>query len=143
MTNAEYTQQRFWHTMERKLEEKGYPFFFSSRTHYAVINRRSAYATKPCVAIDFLTRDQFVRINVYIHNDVSLYNYLKLKKEELESALGFKCLWNENCARASHTRRIEYLGNIRFNVNNIDYDNLAEQTIAITEKFVKVFDKYL
>ena len=38
---------------------------------------------------------------------------------------------------------IEYLGNIRFNSNYIDYDDLAEQTISITEKFVKVFDKYL
>lgn len=142
MTNAEYAQQRFWDTMERKLEEKGYPFFFSSRTHYAVINRRSAYASKPCVAIDFLVQKQIVRINVYIQNDVSLYKYLKIQKEQLEAALGFKCLWNENCTKA-HTRRIEYLGNIRFNSNNINYDDLAEQTISVTEKFVKVFEKYL
>ena len=142
MTNAEYAQQSFWETMDRKLEEKGYPFFFSSRTHYAVINRRSAYASKPCVAIDFLVQKQIVRINVYIQNDISLYNYLKIQKEDLETELGFKCLWNENCTKA-HTRRIEYLGNIQFNRNNINYDDLAEQTISVTEKFVKVFEKYL
>ena len=76
MTNSEYMQQKFWTTMERKLTELDNPFFFSSRSHYAVINRKSAYASKPCVAIDFLVQIQIVRINVYIQNDVSLYNYI-------------------------------------------------------------------
>lgn len=142
MTNAEYAQQKFWNTMERKLNELGNPFFFSSRSHYAVINRKSAYASKSCVAIDFLVQKQIVRINVYIQNDVSLYNYIKLQKEGIENALGFKCFWNENCTK-THTRRIEYPGNIKFNSNNINFDSLAEQTIDITEKFVRVFEKYL
>ena len=48
----------------------GKPFFFTENKQWAIINKRTSNYHEPCVALDFLWRDEFLRINVYIENDI-------------------------------------------------------------------------
>ena len=70
---AEEARTKFWNTLRETLEEKGKPFFFTENRQWAIINKRTSNYHEPCVALDFLWRYKFLRINVYIENDIPLY----------------------------------------------------------------------
>ena len=84
---AEEARKKFWNTLRESLKEKGEPFFFTENKQWAIINKPTSNFHEPCVAVDFLWRDEFLRINVYIENDIPLYNKLKMRKEEIEKAV--------------------------------------------------------
>lgn len=144
---AEEARTKFWNTLRETLKEMGEPFFFTENRQWAIINKRTSNYHEPCVALDFLWRDEFLRINVYIENDIPLYNKLKARKEEIESALGFKCLWKENDffthngGRGENTRRIEV--DIPFDNQTLDFKALAIKAIPIIERYVEVFRGYI
>lgn len=147
-TNAEELRQKFWKTLNFTLEEKGNPFYFTEFRQWAVINRRCAYNFhEPCIALDYLCKYKYLRINVYIENNLRLYNLFKTYKDNIESQLGFKCIWQENTPdtngerrkfKGANTRRIE----IRLNFCPT-LKELAEKAIPIIEKFIEVFRGYI
>lgn len=144
---AEEARKKFWNTLRSSLNDKGNSFFFTEKKQWAIINKKSSNYHEPCVAVDFLWRDETLRINVYIENDIPLYNKLKVRKEEIESELGFKCLWKENDTfthsngKGANTRRIEF--DIPFNNTRLDFKALALQAIPIIERYVEVFRGYV
>lgn len=89
---AEEARKKFWDALRVAAKEQGNPFFFTENKQWAVINRDTSNYHESCVAVDFLWRDEILRINVYIENDIPLYVKLKARKDEIESALGFGCL---------------------------------------------------
>ena len=143
---AEEARTKFWNTLRETLKEMGEPFFFTENKQWAIINKETSNYHEPCVAVDFLWRDEFLRINVYIENDIPLYNKLKARKEEIESALGFKCLWKENDffthgGKGENTRRIEI--DIPFDNQTLDFKVLVIKAIPIIERYVEVFRGYI
>lgn len=144
---AEEARKKFWNTLRETLKEMDEPFFFTEKKQWAIVNKQSSNFHEPCVAIDFLWQYEFLRINVYIENDKLLYEKLKARKEEIESALGFKCVWKENDSltyrggKGANTRRIEV--DIPFNNRMLDFKDLAKKAIPITERFVEVFRGYI
>lgn len=144
---AEEARKKFWNTLRETLKEMGEPFFFTENKQWAIINKETSNYHEPCVAVDFLWRDEFLRINVYIENEKFLYEKLKARKEEIESALGFKCLWKENDffthsgGRGENTRRIEI--DIPFDNQTLDFKVLVIKAIPIIERYVEVFRGYI
>ena len=144
---AEQARRKFWNTIRETLKKMGEPFFFTENKQWAIINKQTSNYHEPCVALDFLWRDDFLRINVYIENDISLYSKLKARREEIEGALGFKCLWKENDSftysngKGANTRRIEV--DIPFNSETLDFKALAIKAIPITERYIEVFRGYI
>ena len=65
---AEEARMKFWNTLRETLKEMGEPFFFTENKQWAIINKQTSNYYEPCVALDFLWRDEFLRINVYIEN---------------------------------------------------------------------------
>ena len=98
-TNAEEARKRFYDTLQKLLDKQGNPFYFSHERQWAIINKSTSSFHEPCVAIDFLYRKEYLRLNVYIENDINLYTQFKQRKEEIEKDLGFKCIWDENCEK--------------------------------------------
>lgn len=74
---ADEARAKFWKTLRETLKELGEPFFFTENKQWAIINKKTINYHEPCVALDFLWRDEFLRINVYIENDIPLYNKLR------------------------------------------------------------------
>lgn len=144
---AEEARKKFWNTLRETLKEMGEPFFFTENKQWAIINKETSNYHEPCVAVDFLWRDEFLRINVYIENEKFLYETLKARKEEIESALGFKCFWKENDffthsgGKGENTRRIEI--DIPFDNQTLDFKVLVIKAIPIIERFVEVFRGYI
>ena len=147
---AEEARTKFWNILRETLKEMGKPFFFTENKQWAIINKRTSNYHEPCVALDFLWRNKFLRINVYIENDIPLYNKLKTRKEEIESELGFKCLWKENNFftnggkkkfNGENTRRIEV--DIPFDNEALNFKDLAIKAIPIIERYVEVFRGFI
>ena len=147
---AEEARMKFWNTLRETLKEMGEPFFFTENKQWAIINKQTSNYHEPCVALDFLWRDEFLRINVYIENNIPLYNKLKARKEEIENELGFKVIWKENDFLSNggkkkfngeNTRRIEV--DIPFNNETLDFKALAIKAIPITERYIEVFRGYI
>lgn len=147
---ADEARAKFWKTLRETLKELGEPFFFTENKQWAIINKKTINYHEPCVALDFLWRDEFLRINVYIENDIPLYNKLKARKEEVESGLGFKCMWKENDFftnggkkkfNGENTRRIEV--DIPVNNRSLDFKALAIKAIPIVERYIEVFCGYI
>ena len=144
---AEQARRKFWETLRNTIKEQGDPFYFTEEKQWAIINKGSSNYHEPCIAIDFLWRYEILRINVYIENDISLYSKLKARREEIEGALGFKCLWKENDSfkysdgKGANTRRIEV--DIPFNSETLDFKALAIKAIPITERYIEVFRGYI
>ena len=144
---AEEARRKFWNTLRDTVKEQGDLFSFTEERQWAIINKESSNYHEPCVALDFLWRDEILRINVYIENDISLYNKLKARKEEIESALGFKCLWKENnsfthsSGKGANTRRIEV--DIPFSNKSVSFKDLSIKAIPIIERYIEVFRGYI
>ena len=144
---AEEARRKFWSTLRVAVKEQGDLFFFTEEKQWAIINKESSNYHEPCVALDFLWRDEILRINVYIENNISLYKALKARREVIESALGFKCFWKENDSnthsggKGANTRRIEV--DIPFNNKMLDFKALAKKAIPIIERYIEVFRGYI
>lgn len=144
---AEEARKKFWDKLRTAINEQGASFYFTENKQWAIINKQTSNYHEPCVALDFLWRDEFLRINVYIENDIPLYNKLKARKEEIELELGFKCMWKENNSfthldgKGANTRRIEV--DIPFSNKTLDFKALALRAIPIIERYVEVFRGYI
>ena len=144
---AEEARKKFWNTLREALKEMGEPFFFTENRQWAIINKETSNYHEPCVGVDFLWRDEILRINVYIENNIPLYKALKARREVIESALGFKCFWKENDSsthsggKGANTRRIEV--DIPFNNKMLDFKALAKKAIPIIERYIEVFRGYI
>lgn len=145
--HAEEARKKFWDTLKVAVKEQGNSFFFTENKQWAIINRETSNYHEPCITVDFLWRDEILRINVYIENDIPLYVKLKARKDEIESALGFKCLWKENDiftykdGKGANARRIEF--DIPFDNKTLYFRALALKAIPIIERYVEVFRGYI
>jgi len=148
--NAKEARTKFWNTLRETLKEMDEPFSFTENKQWAIINKQTSNYHEPCVALDFLWRKEFLRINVYIENNISLYNELKAQKEEIENELEFKCLWKENNFftnggkkkfNGENTRRIEI--DIPFKKETLNFKDLAIKAIPIIERYIEVFSGYI
>lgn len=145
MTNAESERKYFWDTYQEILMENGEPFTLhlyrnadGTFRHYAQLNN---YSLNRSVSIDFIPVKGILRYGVYLANDVDLYDVLLEKKELIEKALGFNCIWRhgdtgENARRICCEKAI-----IKY--DHESYLNAIEESMVRLVKFLEVFDRFL
>ena len=140
MTNAEQERLLFWKLFEEELEKQGNPFHIEYRNHYATVNRKSANSDY-CLSVDFLIRKQFVRVGLYMNDNVSAFEYMFAHKEEIEKHLGFQPMWTQSGEKNINTRRIEkQISIIPYSPSS--YLRVIKQTIEYIKRFKEVIPLY-
>lgn len=140
MTNAEQERKIFWEMFENELNNQGNPFHIAYRHQYATINRRSSTSDN-CVSMDFLVQKHFLRLGVYMRDNIPAFEYLYANKASIESELGFEPTWVLKGASNPNTRRIEICFPFS-SYNRSDYQRVIEKAIPYAVKFIKVIPKY-
>jgi len=140
MTNAENERKTFWKIFHDVLKETGNPFMFTENKYWACINSNDSNWHRTIIAMDFLVQKEIFRINLYINNDIELFDMLLSRKEEIEKLLGFEVKWVFS-EKKGNARRIKLEQSFIKN-NNIEYKKLIVKSISIINNFVKVFSKY-
>ena len=140
MTNAEQQRKIFWEMFDNELDSLGRPFSIAYRTHYATVNRRSSNSNY-CLSMDFLVAKGFLRIGIYMRDNIPVFTYMYENKDEIEEKLGFKPMWTMVGERNTNTRRIEI--HIPFKPDSIpDYLSLIRKAIPYIMKFKEVIPTY-
>lgn len=146
MTTAQFEQKRFWKAFEAILMENGEPFSINYEMSgevkfFASVNKKRA-RSPIMVSIDFLSREEIVKLNLYIENDVRLFNYIYSKKEQIESELGFKPEWILSGTRNPNTRRVIKTFPVRIG-DTESYECVIEKMLPCIVKYISVFKKYV
>jgi len=146
ITNAKAEQKYFWNLFEQYLTQNGNPFTILHEktgevTYWAVVNKKRII-TDLALDLDFSLQKSIFRINIYIYQNVGLFNYLATRKEQIEKELGFSPIWSEGVRSKDSTRRI--MVELPFSAYyRDDYHRLIEQALPIIYKFKQVFEKYI
>ena len=140
MTNAEQERKIFWEMFENELNNQGNPFYIAHRNQYATINKRSSTSDN-CISMDFLVQKRFLRVGVYMRDNIPAFEYLYGCKAKIENELGFKPTWVLKGASNPNTRRIEIC--FSFNpYNHSDYQRVIKKAIPYAIKFIEIIPKY-
>ncbi len=136
----------FWSRYEELLTENGNPFSIcykkgSEYTFWAVVNKKRSM-NDLCLSVDFLAQKRCLRINIYICDDLYLWNKLCANKDRITSELGMNAEWTTEGVKNPNTRRIQKILPLRPYDRNT-YDDLIEQSIVILDTWRKVFSKYI
>ena len=147
MTNVETERKYFWDTYREILTENGEPFSLQlnyntdgTLRHYAQLNN---YSLDRSLLIDFIPGKGIVRYGVYLDNDkdVKLYDFLLERKEIIEKALGFGCIWKHG-DKGKTARRICCEKAI-VQYDRESYLDAIEESMVGLVKFLEVFDRFL
>ena len=139
MTTAEQQRNIFWNMFERELEKQGAPFHICYFSYYATVNRRSARSNY-CLSMDFLVQKGFLRVGIFICDNVPTFEYMYSQKDEIEKLLGFQPKWTIGGERNPNTRRIEI--HIPFVGNVNSYLKAIQSAILYIKKFKQVIPRY-
>ena len=144
-TYAKQEQLIFWNIFDEILIQNGEPFELLHEksgevTFWGVVNKKKSLIDLG-LSVEFSVKKETLRVNIYMRNNIDLYEYLYERKDEIEQRLGFNVIWNDKCPH-SNTRRIEY--NISFVSGDRDgYINLIEEALPIIVSFKEVFTEYI
>ena len=142
--DAKTEQRKFWRTFDEKLIENGEPFSIlyekgGEEPKWAVVNKKQSLVDN-ALSLDFLVREQKLRINIYIRTDLALFSIFERNRKDIEAMVGESLKWIEG-TRNKNTRRIA----CEIPVNTGYYSNYAEtidKALPIVDKMKKVCEKY-
>ena len=141
MTNAIEQQKVFWEMFDQELDNQGNPFQIRYRKHYGTINKRTADSDF-CLGLDFLYRNEAVRVGIYMLDNVPAFDFLYSNKEKVEDELGFRLSWTMSGVKKPNLRRVEILTPIIAN-DEESYLEAIRLTIVRAKRFINVIPKYL
>lgn len=145
-SSAPEERKIFWRIFEKELTKHGNPFDICYEMngdikHYASVNKQNPFVNLG-LTIDFLYRDEMVKINIYIQNDVELFNYLHFNREKIEQELGFEPKWIYSGEKNPNTRRVISTFPVIIG-NPLDYERVIDKIIPYIIQYKKVFEKYI
>lgn len=145
-SSAPEERKIFWRIFERKLAELGNPFDICYEMNGDIKYYGSVNKLRPLVdlglTVDFLYLQEKVKINIYIRDDVKLFNHLFSNKEIIENKLEFKPQWIMSGEKNPNTRRI--ISTFPITIGNpLDYEHVIEKIIPTIIQYKKVFEKYI
>ena len=93
------------------------------------------------IAIDLVNKDGLIVVELYINDNKNLFDSLYARREEIESNLGYKMIWDRlDNKKAS---RIKYhIKGLDFD-DHSNYDALINQAIDAAIKMRNVFKAYI
>ena len=137
-------QRKFWRIFDEKLIENGEPFSIlyekgGEVTYWAVVNKKQSLANN-ALSLDFLVREQKLRINIYIRSDLTLFSIFERKRKDIETTVGVPLKWIVG-TRNKNTRRIAY--EIPVNTGYYsNYDEVIDKALPVVDKMKKVCEMY-
>lgn len=142
--NVKSEQKKFWKIFEEKLIENGEPFSIlyekaGEVTYWAVVNKNQIFVDN-ALSIDFLVREQKLRINIYIRTDLSLFRIFERNKNDIEAIMGIPLKWIEG-TKNKNTRRIAYEIPIDTGYFS-NYDEVIDKILPVVVNMKKVCEKY-
>ena len=143
-TTAEKEQKIFWDIFDHKLDENGNPFYAIHEknghpTYWANVNRKKAFGPDKTLGVEFKFQTKKVRVGIYLHNDLFLFNRLYANKDQIEKELGFSAEWNYIGIKNPNTRRIY----IEFDLKFFDreyYTEIIDQILPYVMRFKEAFE---
>ena len=140
MTNAEYQQKTFWKMFEEELDKVNNPFRIKCKKYFATIDKSSAVSNY-CLSMDFLIKKGYLRVGIYMLDDIPAFNHMYSYKDEIEAILEFKPLWTTSGEKKDSVRRIEV--HIPFIENDTDsYLDTIKKAIYYVKQFKKAMPQY-
>lgn len=143
-TNAVKERKYFWAMYKEILNEQGNPFSFVSRNQYAIVNKKTTAWVEPCIAMDFLFKKSkmYLRVNVFIENDLRLYErLLKIRDKLDEDFLPIKPVWCDG-ESGENTRRIKIEIPYKYRSNE-EYRRIILESIHYVKLFIKNYKPYI
>ena len=145
-TPASEERKIFWRIFENHLSKLNNPFDICYELngdikYYASVNKFTPLVNLG-LTVDFLYKEKRVKINIYIREDVELFNYLFSNKEKIEEELEFKPQWIFFGEKNPNTRRVISTFPVIIG-NPIDYERIIEKIIPYVIRYKKVFEKYI
>ncbi|MBR2871302.1 MAG: DUF4268 domain-containing protein [Clostridia bacterium] len=142
--NVKEEQRKFWKIFEEKLIENGEPFSIlyekgGEVTNWGVIDKKQSFVDN-ALSVDFLVREQKLRINIYIRNDLELFEKFERNRKEIESMISVPLKWIIG-VRNSNTRRIAYEIPIETGYYS-HYDEVIDSVLPVVVEMKKVCDIY-
>ena len=137
-------QKKFWKIFDEKLIENGEPFSIlyekgGEVTYWAVVNKKQSFVDN-ALSIDFLVREQKLRINIYVRTDLALFSIFERNRKEIETMVGEPLKWIEG-TKNKNTRRIAY--EIPVNTGDYsNYDEVIDKILPVVDKMKKVCEIY-
>ena len=137
-------QRKFWRIFDEKLIENGEPFSIlyekgGEVTYWAVVNKKQSLANN-ALSLDFLVREQKLRINIYIRSDLTLFSIFERNRKDIETMVGVPLKWIVG-TRNKNTRRIAY--EIPVNTGYYsNYDEVIDKALPVVDKMKKVCEMY-
>lgn len=116
------------------LHEKG-----GEVTYWAVVNKKQSFVDN-ALSIDFLVREQKLRINIYVRTDLTLFSIFEKNRKDIESMVGMPLKWVDG-TRNKNTRRIAYEIPVKTG-NNSNYDEIIDKALPVVDKMKKVCEIY-
>ena len=137
-------QKNFWNIFDDKLIENGEPFFVLHErkgevTYYAVVNKNRSFVDN-ALSIDFLTREQKLRINIYIRNDLGLYSVFERNRQNIEKMVGVPLQWIEG-KKSATTRRIACEIPIEIGYCS-NYADVIDEVLPVVVRMKKVCETF-
>lgn len=142
--DAKTEQKKFWEIFDEKLIENGEPFSVlhekaGETTYWAIVNKNNILVDNG-LSLDFLVREKMLRINIYIRNDLSLFNFLEKNKQSINSIISERLVWIKG-ERNANTRRIAYFKTVEIgDVQN--YAEIIDEILPIIMKMKLVCETY-
>ena len=137
-------QRKFWKIFDEKLIENGEPFSILHEksgeiTYYGVINKVHSFVDN-ALSVDFLVREQKVRLNIYVRDDLALCNVLEKHRTEIESAVSVPLHWIKGIKNLN-TRRIAYFVPVKVG-DDSQYDEVIDDILPIIIEMKKICETY-
>ena len=142
--NAQQAQDNFWSFFDDYLQKQGNPFTIchvkgGKNQNAGNINTDNPMAIKT-ICCEFKYMEQVVLVQVYLKDNVRLYDYLYSKKNQLEEDLGFSLEWINRGKRSLNVRRMQRT----FYIEDFSsYASLIQEVFPYILSFIRVFSKYL
>jgi hypothetical protein len=130
----------FWEQFNQVVIAKGKPFNLRKATtdHWYDVAMGTSDAH---IAIDLVNKDGRIVVECYISDNKDLFDTFSDHKEEIESALGFKLIWDRLDGKKAS--RIKYrIDGLNFD-DHSNYNELMNQTIDVAVKMRDTFKKYM
>ena len=137
-------QRKFWKAFDEKIIENGEPFSILHEkggevTYWAVVNKKQSFVDN-ALSIEFLVREQKLRINIYVRTDLALFSIFESNKKEIETIVGGPLKWIVG-TKNKNTRRIAY--EIPINTGYYsNYNETIDKALPIVDKMKKVCEIY-
>ncbi len=142
--SAQQERDKFWSYFDNYLHQQGWPFYVchekgGKNQAAGNINTHNPMDMQT-ICCEFKYMEQVVLVQVYINNNIPLYDYLYRNKKLIESRLGYPVEWVSGGKISSHVRRIQK----KFYIYEGDtYLTVIKQAFPYILDFIRVFEGYI